>query len=47
MDRSVLRLSPRDKIANTEIRDSTKVIDAIERITTFKWNWAGHIARVE
>lgn len=46
MERSMLGLSLRDKVPNIEVRDRTKVMDAIEKITTLKWNWAGHIARL-
>lgn len=45
MERSMLGVSLRDRIQNREIRRRTGVADAIERITTLKWNWAGHIAR--
>ena len=36
-----------DKIRITEIRRRTGVLDAVKRIATAKWNWAGHIARRE
>lgn len=46
MERVMLGISIRDRVPNREIRQTTKVADAIERITTLKWNWAGHVARL-
>lgn len=46
MERSMLGISLRDRIPNTEIRRRTGVQDAVERITILKWNWAGHVARM-
>lgn len=46
MERSMLGISLRDRVPNHEIRRRTRVVDAIERITTLKWNWAGHVARL-
>lgn len=46
MERSMLRVTLRDKIPNERIRQRTGVIDAIQRITYLKWNWAGHVARM-
>lgn len=45
MERSMLGISLRDHIPNTEIRRRSGVADVVERITVLKWNWAGHIAR--
>lgn len=45
MERSMLSLSLRDRISNARLRQMSGVTDAIERITTLKWNWAGHVAR--
>lgn len=42
----MLGLSLRDRIPNAEIRRRTRLVDAIERIASIKWNWAGHIARL-
>lgn len=47
MERSMLNLSLRDRVPNHIIRERTGVTDAVERITTLKWNWAGHVARVK
>ena len=47
MERSMLGITIGDKIRNTEIRRRTGVLDAVKRIATAKWNWAGHIARRE
>lgn len=45
MERSMLGISLRDKIRNTEIRRRTKVKDIIERVAELKWRWVGHVAR--
>lgn len=45
MERAILGVSLRDRIPNEIIRQRTGVIDVIEKITTLKWNWAGHVAR--
>lgn len=47
MERSMLGLTLRDRITNTELRRRSGVTDAIERISTLKWNWAGHVARTK
>lgn len=47
MERLMLGLTLRDHITNDELRRRTRVIDAVERIAILKWNWAGHIARVQ
>ncbi|RVE52335.1 hypothetical protein evm_002973 [Chilo suppressalis] len=45
MERATLGVSLRDKIRNTEIRRRTGVYDIARRVSTLKWQWAGHIAR--
>jgi len=45
MERIMLGLSLRDRVPNTNVRRSG-VTDAITRISTLKWNWAGHLARI-
>ncbi|CAG9090267.1 unnamed protein product [Plutella xylostella] len=43
---SALGVSLRDMIRNEEIRRRNKVvIDIAKRISTLKWQWAGHVAR--
>ena len=44
--RAMLGLSLRDRVPNTTVRGRSGVTDAIERIANLKWNWAGHLARV-
>lgn len=44
MERGVLE--KRAKMTNHRIHQQTKVFDVIERITSLKWNWAGHNARM-
>lgn len=45
MERAMLGISLRDRVTNETIRQRTGVTDAIERITSLKWNWSGHVAR--
>lgn len=45
MERSMLGVRRRDRKRNTEIRRETKVTDAIFKIKTLKWRWAGHTLR--
>ncbi|CAG9114637.1 unnamed protein product [Plutella xylostella] len=45
MERAMLGVSLRDRIRNEEIRRRTKVTDIAKRISTLKWQWAGHVAR--
>ncbi|KAG6464168.1 hypothetical protein O3G_MSEX014327 [Manduca sexta] len=47
MERSMLQLQLSDKVSNTIIRNKTKIADVRKRIRTLKWNWAGHICRLE
>ena len=46
MEREMLGISLRDKMTNEWIRQQTRVTDVMERIALLKWNWAGHIARM-
>ena len=45
MERAMLRVSLADRIRNEAIRQRTKVTDVARRISTLKWNWAGHVSR--
>ena len=45
MERSMLNITLRDKVRNSEIRNKTKVKDIIEKIKEAKWRRAGHVAR--
>lgn len=47
IERSMLGLKLSDQIRNKTIRKKTKVIDLKKRIRQLKWNWAGHICRLE
>ena len=47
MERSILKLRLRDKKKNTEIRENTKIIDALQHAKKLKWKWAGHVARLK
>ena len=44
MERNMLRVKLQDKIACSEFRKRTKVIDIMEYTLKQKWRWAGHIA---
>ncbi|KAI5708080.1 hypothetical protein M8J77_016020 [Diaphorina citri] len=46
MERSILGISLRDRIRNTEIRRRTGVKDVGEEVWMKKWQWAGHVARM-
>ena len=35
-----------DRIPNSTIRDKTKVDDILKVMTSTKWKWAGHVARM-
>lgn len=43
----MLGISLRDRITNEEIRRRTKVEDVVEQFIKAKWQWAGHVARVD
>ena len=47
MERQMLRISLRDKVKNTDIRQKTKVKDILEKVKEAKWRWAGHVARMQ
>jgi hypothetical protein len=45
MEKAMLEVSLRDRIRNQGIRQRAKVTDIAHRISTLKWQWAGHISR--
>lgn len=45
-ERSMLGLKLRDRVKNSDIKEFTKVTDAVGMLCKLKWKWAGHIARV-
>ncbi len=45
MERSMLGITLKDRKTNEWIRKQTKITDAIIRVKSLKWKWAGHIAR--
>ncbi|KAG7298024.1 hypothetical protein JYU34_018785 [Plutella xylostella] len=45
-ERSMLGLKLRDRVKNSDIREITKVTDAVVMLCKLKWKSAGHIARV-
>ena len=47
MERSMMKLTLRDKKRASWIRQNTKVDDIIEVIKKQKWRWAGHVARMQ
>ncbi|CAH0402668.1 unnamed protein product [Chilo suppressalis] len=42
-----LNIQRKHRKRNTEIRKTTKIIDALEHSLKLKWKWAGHIARMD
>ncbi|GBP38812.1 Putative uncharacterized transposon-derived protein F52C9.6 [Eumeta japonica] len=46
MERSILKIKKIQKISHTDIRQKTKVIDALSHSQKLKWRWAGHVARL-
>lgn len=47
MERKILRIRPSERIRNEDIRNSTRIIDVIDRTKRQKWSWAGHISRLQ
>lgn len=47
MERMILRVSLRDKIRNEDIRRTTGLKDAIDIAEGLKWQWGGHVARMQ
>ncbi len=45
MERSMLRITKRDRKTNEWIRSMTRVTDIIQTVKQKKWSWAGHLAR--
>lgn len=46
MERVMIGVTLRDRKRNEWIRQRTKVVDIVERVTSLKWNFAGHIVRL-
>ena len=46
MERSMLKITYRDRKTNIWVREKTKVIDVIEQVRRRKWTWAGHVSRI-
>ena len=46
MERKILGISLRDRIPNARIRALPNTADAVQRATTLKWKWGGHLARL-
>ncbi|XP_073991865.1 uncharacterized protein [Rhodnius prolixus] len=47
MERSMLGVKKKDRIQATEIRKKTLLTDLVVAAKKLKWNWAGHISRLE
>ena len=45
MERSLLKITRRDRKKNEWIRQQTGVKDVLESAARLKWSWAGHVAR--
>lgn len=46
MERGMSGISIREKVPNQEMRRRTGTMDTVERISTLKWNGAGHFTRI-
>ena len=47
MERKILGIKITDKIPNEEITVQTNILNIIKHITSTKWRWAGHVARMQ
>ena len=47
METAIFNTTRQEKIRSAIIREGTKVKDVIERISSMKGQWGGHIARVD
>ncbi|GBP18009.1 hypothetical protein EVAR_16954_1 [Eumeta japonica] len=50
MERSTLKLKPKYKRTNKDIRNTTKVNDVkrlLHHCKKLKWKWAGHVSRMD
>lgn len=47
MERSMLGIKLQDKINNKTIRKKTKIYDINNKIRQLKWQWAGHVCRLD
>ena len=45
MERKMIGVRLIDRMTNTELRNRTKIEDAVTRIKSLKFQWAGHVAR--
>jgi hypothetical protein len=46
MERAMIGITRRDRKTNEWVRQQTGVQDIIVRIKQLKWQWAGHVARM-
>ena len=46
MERSILGVRRTDRIRNTELRSKTRIIDLGVKTAKLKWDWAGHVCRM-
>lgn len=47
MERSLLNIRRTDRIRSSEIRGMTKFADVVVQSRQLKWDWAGHVARMQ
>jgi len=45
MERKMLGITWQDKVTNKKIREQTKLPNALRLLKSYKWKWAGHVAR--
>eukprot|EP00795_Rhopilema_esculentum_P014486 gene14485-biopygen4264 len=43
----MLNITRRDKWRNEEVRSRMKASDILEKVEKLKWQWAGHVARMD
>ena len=47
MERKILGISLKDRIRNTDIRNKTKIKEAMKTAHQIKWKWGGHVLRMK
>ncbi|CAG9133292.1 unnamed protein product [Plutella xylostella] len=47
MERSILGVKRTDRIRNTDLRSKTQIADVGAKTAKLKWDWAGHVCRMQ
>jgi len=45
IERKMLGIAWLDKVTNKKVREQTKLPGALQLLKSYKWKWAGHVAR--